>query len=165
MENSLFRAAEIMDMAIAIEEDGRALYQSCVSDQFDPRVQEVFKYMVAQEKEHICIFRQMRDGLPDYELPETYPGEMADYIATFVQQRVFDEPELSGESCRAFADHDEAIDTALELERRSILFYSAMSSVVRESEQAAIEKIIAQEHLHIRRLLQLRRELEGRSEK
>ena len=164
MAGSVFRAAEVMDMAIAIEEDGRKLYEACASGQFDPRVQDVFRYMVAQETEHIRIFEGMKDDLPDYELPETYPGEMQAYLASFAEQRVFDDAELSDKQCEIFTDHNAAIDRAVALERKSILFYSAVKGAVRESEQGAIDDIIAQEHLHIRRLLELRRELEGRSD-
>jgi rubrerythrin len=164
MAKSLFRAAEVMDMAIAIEEDGRRLYEACASSQLDPRVLDVFEYMVAQENKHIRIFEGMKDDLPDYELPETYPGEMQAYLASFAEQRVFDEAELSNKQCEIFTDHSAAIDRAVALERKSILFYSAVKGVVRKSEQDAIDEIIAQEHLHVRRLLELRRELEGRSD-
>ncbi|MGC9317570.1 MAG: ferritin family protein [Armatimonadota bacterium] len=160
MDRPLFQAAEVLDMAIEIERQGLAFYRSCGIARASEQVAEVFEYAAEQERRHIELFAQMKADLDQYTVPESYAGENLAYVRTFVGERVFDDVDAATCAAEAIEDEFEAIDMALELERRSIGFYTGLREVVRESEQETIDEIVAEEHRHIRRLLRLRHELE-----
>ncbi|MDY0042360.1 MAG: ferritin family protein [Desulforhabdus sp.] len=162
MQHPLFRASEILDMAIQIEHAGLRFYEVCVQAALGKQTEEVFEYLIDQERKHIQVFSRMKEGLEDYPLPETYPGEMRNYIDSFIKDRVFYEPAKASRQAGEIEDPLEAIEWAIAFEKRSILFYSGIKQVVRSSEMKVIDQVIASEHSHIRRLLELRRELENR---
>jgi len=58
-------------------------------------------------------------------------------------------------------DPVEAVDFGLEIEKASILFYSGMKQYVRASEIRNVERIIAEEQQHVKRLLSLRKKMEA----
>lgn len=160
-EPLLFRAGEILDMAVGIERKGMEFYKACSQALVDQRVKEIFEILIEQEQKHIETFTRMKEGLEDYPLPESYPGEMRRYLDSFVKDQVFQEPDEAASQAAGIDDPQEAIDLAVGFERSSILFYSGMKQVVRSSEREKLEEIITEEHRHIRMLLNLLRELES----
>ncbi len=152
-EAQIFRASDILDMAVRIEHQGLAFYQACASETEGGKTEDLFRFLIEQERKHAEVFAGMKEELEDYELPESYPGETRSYLDAFVRDRVFSSPEEAEQKAREISDISEAVDMALELEKASILFYSGIKDVVRESEHEAIDRIIKEEHNHIRRLL------------
>ena len=156
-QQPLFRASEILDMAVRVEHQGADFYKKCAQASTESRVRNLFEFLIDQEFEHAQVFSGMKQGLEDYDLPESYPGEMRSYLDCFVQDRIFPGSEQTLDPSRAVSDPLKAVDAALEFEKRSILFYSGMKQVARPSEHETIDRVIGQEHGHIRRLLDLRR--------
>ena len=162
MSTATFRAGEILDMAIRIENQGVAFYKACVDAALSPEVKKVFQYLLDEERDHIRIFEVMRQDLSDYPLPESYGGETESYMKTFVSGKVFTPPQKAAGKADDIADPFEAIDFGIEFENRSINFYQEMKKVVPESERAAIDAVIDQELAHKKRLATLRQEIAGK---
>ncbi|MFO7984907.1 MAG: ferritin family protein [Desulfatiglandaceae bacterium] len=159
-KDALFRAGELLDMAVQIEYQGLEFYRACVDAQTDPRVKNVFQYLADQEMEHAGVFSRMKAQLKDdYPLPESYPGEMQNYLDTFVKGKVFEGPDQAERRGSEIDDPVEAVDFGLEIEKASILFYSGMKGYVRSSEVQDIDRVIAEEQQHVRRLLSLRKDM------
>ncbi len=159
--HALFRASEILDMAIQIEHEGLNFYKACLKVESGQEVTEVFEFMLGQEQKHIEIFTDIKRGLvEDYILPETYPGEMRDYVRSFVKGKVFYEQGEVSQRVVQIDDMSKAIEFAIEFEQRSISFYSGIKDKVRSSEADVISEVIAQEHGHIHRLEGLLRNVE-----
>lgn len=160
----VFRAVELMDMAVQIEEHGRAFYEACLSATENKELKDVFRYLLNQEIEHARVFSRMKQERGEEEvLPESYPGEMRRYLDAFVEGEIFDDPESATRKARGIEDPDEVIEAALAIEKQSILFYSGMKSLVRPSDAEDVDRIMAEEHNHVRRLLALRRDRTTRS--
>lgn len=160
MSKPLFQAAEVLDMAIEIERQGLAFYSGCIAARATESVAEVFEYVADQERRHMELFSRMKRDLAEYTVPESYPGETISYLRGFTKTRVFSNVDEATCSAEAVGDDLEAVEMALDLERSSIAFYSGVKQIVRASEQDVVEEIIAEEHRHIRRLLQLKDNLE-----
>jgi rubrerythrin len=160
LKHPVFRASEILDMAIQIERQGLSFYETCASSGLRQDVSKVFRQLMGQEQLHVQIFSRMKAGLDDYSLPETYTGEMRSYIDSFVRDQVFYGPSGALGQPSRIEDPFTAIEFGIGFERRSIMFYSAIKEVIRESETRVVDDVIAQEHGHIRWLLALRRKLE-----
>jgi rubrerythrin len=160
MKYPVFRAGEVLDMAIQIEHQGIRFYEACASSSLRQEVLEVFRQLIEQEQVHVETFSRMKSGLDDYSLPETYSGEMRSYVDSFVQDRVFYRPAEAFENASDVKDPFKAIEFGISFEQRSILFYSAIKEVIRHSEIKVVDDVVAQEHAHIRWLLALRHKLE-----
>lgn len=158
--NELFRASEMLDMAVHIERQGVAFYEACVNSETDPSVKDMFHYLMNQEKEHARVFSGMREKLEDdYPVPESYPGEMQNYMDAFVKGKVFEDPAQAEKTGRETTDPAAAIDFGLDIEKASILFYSGMKQFVRASDRDELDRIIAEEQEHVRRLLSLKMQI------
>ncbi len=159
-QHPVFRATELMDMAIRIEKQGQAFYEACISATPLSELKGVFQYLLEQEIEHARVFRHMKSAMDqDITYPESYPGEHRNYLDAFVKKEVFDDPETAARQVEAVENADQAIEWALDLEKQSILFYSGIKSLIKQFEADEVNRIIAQEHDHVRQLQTLRREL------
>lgn len=161
MERPLFQAAEVLDMAIEIERMGLAFYRGCQAARATEAVAEVFDYAAEQEQRHIEVFSQIKRDLAEYTVPESYPGETQAYLRGFAGTRVFEDVDEATCSAEEMEDELDALQTALDLEHSSISFYTGVKELVRESERDVIDKILAEEHEHIRRLRELQHRLTG----
>jgi rubrerythrin len=160
MPTAIFRAAEILDMAIQIERQGIAFYDTCRETIDSSDLKEIFAYLTAQEQVHLRFFSEMKKNSKDFSLPESFPGEYESYLSAFVREKVFSTPDSAAEKARRLTDAHSAVDWALGFERKSIDFYNLIKDKVRASEGAAIERIIREEQRHIARLNELRRKLD-----
>jgi rubrerythrin len=152
MPASIFRAGEILDMAIRIERQGIAFYSVCREVVDAPDLAETFASLIDQEHDHIEIFRQMKAGSDDERLPESFSGEYHRNTDAFVRDRVFTDPGAAADEVRRLGDARSAVDWAIAFEEKSIGFYEWIKDRVRPSESEAIDRIIAQERQHIARL-------------
>ena len=159
MKTPLFRAAEILNMAIQIEYHGIAFYRACLRSPVGSQVKEVFSHLIDQEQSHIRIFRAMKKEVSEDRLPEDYPGEMQSYIDAFVDKQVFKNPTEAARKAASLNSATEAVDLAIDFEERSIRFYSEIQPHVRRSEREKLDNVIAEEHSHIRNLNELRQKL------
>jgi len=159
MDKPLFQAAEVLDMAIEIERQGLAFYQGCAAARASEQVAEVFDYAAEQERRHIEQFSKMKRDLDRYTVPESYPGETLSYLRGFLDNRMFSTVDEASCAAEEIRDEMEAVEMAVDLERSTISFYSGIKQIVRESEREVVDEIIAEEHRHIRRLLELSNKL------
>lgn len=159
MQMPLFRAGEIMDMAIRIEHHGITFYQACLQSAIASEIEDVFNLLIDQEHNHVRIFTEMKKGVANDDLPEDYPGEMQNYINSFVKKEVFDSPAEASRKAAQLKSPLAAVDFAIDFEKRSIRFYSEIKPRVRRSESEKLDQVIAEEHGHIRMLDDLRKKL------
>jgi rubrerythrin len=159
MEPSFFRASVILDMAIQIENHGIAFYRGCLQSSVGSKLKDVFNYLIDQEHKHIGTFSEMKKELSEDTLPEDYPGEIQSYINAFVKKEVFNSPAEAAQEAASLNSALEAVDFAIDFEKRSIRFYSEIQPRVRSSESEKIGKIIAEENKHIQNLNNLRKQL------
>lgn len=160
MPASIFRAGEILDMAIRIERQGIAFYTACRKVVDAPELAETFADLIDQEHDHIAVFRRMKAGGGDERLPESFSGEYDRNTDAFVRDRVFTDPEAAADQVRRLGDARAAVDWAITFEEKSIGFYEWIKDRVRPSENEAIDRVIGQERRHIARLEARRAALE-----
>ena len=152
-----FNADEIFEMAEEIERKGAKFYKKAAEKAPDSDMKDFFNSMADMEENHLKIFGEMRKELSDAEKGETvydpedeamlYLQAMAD--AKGWEGMITPTKEFTGnESMR------EVIETALNAEKESVVFYYGLKSMVPEQAgQDKVEKIIKEELSHIRTLL------------
>jgi len=112
-----------------------------------------------REREHIEIFQKMLVSVGDYRPPETYTEEYDLYLRSLVDSAVFSDDQVAREMAQKVGSAAEAIQLALGAEKDSILFYSEMRDVVRQSDGEVINEIIGEERSHLRQLSDLKKSL------
>ena len=153
----LFTGKELINIAVGIEKNGAAFYDVILASVKDDTVRKSFQYLADSEREHIKIFGNMLESISDYQPPETYTEEYEIYLKSLIDSAVFSNEEKAKDIASKVSDTDEAIQIALTAEKESILFYSAVQELVKQSEQEVITKIIDEEKSHLRQLLKLKK--------
>jgi len=161
MDDRLLRAGEILDLAIQMEHQGIAFYQACAKASFGPPVVLVFEHLITAEEHHARIFAEMKTGLRQEAGSEEHFHEVRDYLEKLISHRMSPETKRALEIVPEIADAVEAVEIAIEFEKKSVLLYSALNQLIGPAEKEIIERIIAEEHTHIHRLVDLLNELES----
>jgi rubrerythrin len=161
MKQPMFRAGEIIDMAIQIEHQGLAFYDACVASPIGDKVEDVFDFLIGEKTKHIAIFSSMKDKIKEDSLPEAYSEQAHRYIDSFSNIEMFYGPESASQKASQMTDPREAVDFAIEFEKRSIDFYVGIKKLVRRSETYMLDEVITEQRRHIDHLIELRKSLKS----
>ncbi len=146
----LFSARELIDVAIREEQTGATYYRALAESTESEDLAKFALQVAAMEDEHERKFRGMLDRLGDYEpAGEGYSGEYESYMAYMMEGRIFPAGQDGVELARRQASDKEAVETAVELERNTLLFYHELLRFVPEHEARLLDEIIAEERQHL----------------
>lgn len=152
-----FSGADILRIAVQIEENGLAFYQTSLAKTDDPRAQHLFRFMAGEEARHIQDFRGLGALLEnETQLGLEIDEEDEKYLEALAASKVFTEADAGAKAAARAHDVHEAIEMALGFEKDSVLFYSEMLGFMRATAKPVIEAIIDQEKRHIVQLSELR---------
>lgn len=155
-----FSAVELVNIAVDIEKKGIAFYDVMAKTADNKTVRDVFLYLANMEREHIKIFQNMLREADKFKIPEDYAGEYGAYLRGLVDSAVFTDDVVTG-NMAADADSDfKALELGINAEKDSILFYYEMRDIVTNTVLVTVNRIIAEEKSHLRKLSQLKKELE-----
>jgi rubrerythrin len=155
----LFSVAELIDVAIREEQTGATYYRALAESTDSEDLAEFALEVAAMEDEHEQKFRDLIERVGDYEpMGEQYGGEHEAYMSYLIQGRIFPAGQEGEELARRQSSDREAVETALELERNTLLFYHEMIRFVPEEDRPLLEEIIAEERQHVRDFVEYRDE-------
>jgi rubrerythrin len=157
-----FSGREIIDIAIGIERNGASFYHSLAESAGSEIAKGVYEYLAGEELKHIEVFQSMLGSVTDYRPPETYTEEYDLYLRALIDSSVFSDDQTAYDIAQRVASDAEAIQIALGMEKDSILFYSEIWDLVRESDREVVNKIIKEERSHLRQLSDLKKSLSKR---
>ena len=153
-----FKASEMFQVAMRIEENGERLYRHAVNLTADSKMKDLFNFVADEEVKHKKTFEAMLSKVEDYEPPESYPGEYFAYLKTYAENLVFPEAQMEREIAK-IKEIGEALEFAIQREIESILYYLEARGFVPESQRPEIDKIIEEERRHYLKLVDLRRSI------
>jgi rubrerythrin len=154
-----FYGNELINIAIGIERRGIAFYDVLARSTQSAKAREVFLYLVGMEREHIRIFQDMLDEADRFEVPENYAGEYAAYLQALVDSAVFTDDAVTSELATHSENDAAAVELGINAEKDSILFYYELREMLPEPGRATVDRIIAEEKLHLRQLSELKKAL------
>lgn len=151
-----FNAEEVFEMAVQIEKNGAAFYRKAASLQKDRANRDFLEKLAHMEDKHKAGFEEMKKTLSDKEKAQTvfdpqdeltlYLKAMADAHGGEGNPDVADQ--LTGDETM-----EQIIETAIDLEKESILFYLGLKDIVPpELGREKIDAIITEERHHIAQL-------------
>jgi len=152
----VYNADEIFRMAIRIEEDGAAFYRKAAKTQSAKKDKDLLEELAAMEDGHAATFKEMQGGLTKEEQEETVfdpHNEIGLYLNANADAH-------GGEGAPAVADSltgkesmAEIVTTAIELEKKSILFYLGLKDFTPEHlGKDKVDHIIGEEKKHVAQL-------------
>lgn len=156
-----YAGSEVLQMAVEIERKGKSYYDSVIKAVKDEKTRDVFQFLSDEEVRHEKVFKEMLEEVKPK--PEGSPydeTEMILYFRSLIDRKIFPSPEEGESMKKELGDPAVAIRIALSLEKDSVLFYNELLQITAEKDRQAVERIIDEERDHIRRILQLKTELD-----
>jgi rubrerythrin len=147
-----FNADEVFEIAEQVERNGMAFYERA-AERFSGDAKSTLLRLADMEVTHQQVFAAMRRELSDADLglkafdPD---GEAARYLAAFADGKIFD---LNADPLALLGPENsvrDILETAIGLEKDSVVFYVAIKDAVPESlGEDKIDRIIQEEMAHI----------------
>ncbi len=153
---SIFKASEIYQFAIRIEENGERFYHQMAQKIENANMEKVFTYLANEEVKHKKTFEDMVSKIEKYEPPESYSGEYFSYLRAYTDNIIFSQAKLEEEMSK-IKDAISAIDFAIQRELDSILYFLEMKNLVPVSQRSLIDGIIEEERRHFVKLSGLKK--------
>jgi rubrerythrin len=154
-----FSGSELLEIAIGIERNGMAFYQALADKTENRAVKDTYNYLAGEEKKHLDTFQGMSDSLGQVKPPETYTEEYMLYLKSLVDSAVFSNVTEAQQKAGKISDEIEALDTGIQAEKDSILFYTELQNLVRELDRKVVLKVLDEEKNHLRQLWELKKGL------
>lgn len=151
-----FDAAEVFDMAIQTERNGKAFYEAAAAAATSPDVRSLLSFLADAEANHEQTFRAMKVEAGTPAPPESYPGEREEYVQALLRSRVLSDEAAGKQALARMASDAEALDFAIAFEKDTILFMYEMRDILPERERERMEVLIEQERTHVRVLQEMK---------
>jgi len=154
-----FSGSELLEIAMGIERNGMAFYQALADKTGNRDVKDIYNHLAGEEKKHLDTFQGMSHSLGQAKPQETYTEEYMLYLKSLVDSAVFSNvAEAQQKAARVF-NEVEALDTGIQAEKDSILFYMELQNLVRDRDRKVVLNIVDEEKKHLRQLSELKRGL------
>ena len=150
---------ELINIAVGIEKQGLAFYDTMVRSTENTETQEIFRDLVDMERNHIKMFEDMLSEAEDYQSGLVFPQEYEAHIKALVDNAVFTDELATSEMASKVNNDTEAIELGIRAEKDSILFYYIMKESMHQRAQTTINKIISEEKSHLKQLAELKKKL------
>ena len=158
-----YNADEVFEMAIRIEENGAAYYRKAAELKKDKDGVDFLLELAEMEDSHKATFEDMKKSLSEEAKKETTYDPMGE-LELYLEAMADSHP---GEGAPSVTDKltgdetlREILNTAIGLEKESILFYMGIKDMVPEGlGKDKIDTIISEERSHVATLAQKRREI------
>ncbi|MFH2012008.1 MAG: ferritin family protein [Pseudomonadota bacterium] len=152
-----FAGGEIIEVAVQIERNGLTFYRTVANSMEDKEVKSLFNDLADEEGKHIKSFESLYETFSDYKPTITDKEEYYDYIRMLAERNVFTKKDGFDEVLNNIKNKKDALDMAIGFEKESIVFFAEIKGLVKKSQKDAVEELIHQEQLHLRKLLLLTR--------
>jgi len=147
---NLFSVKELISIAVREEGTGANFYRAAARSARSAELKDFMLRVAAMEDEHGQKFSELLERIGGYEPQgESYDGEYESYMAYMLQGRIFAAGQDGVELARRQASDRDAVETAMELERNSLLFYHELAQFVPEADRPLLEGIITEERQHV----------------
>jgi len=143
----MFNVDEIIDMAVRLEKNGEAVYRQALSRATDPNVRRLLQALADKEVEHAEWFQGLRE-----ECRVKGPGSALKQVEKEILMEIFGDQSFSLKEAaiREETPWEKILETALEFERDSVLFYEMLHTLAQDEEtRRCIHRMMEEERGHI----------------
>jgi rubrerythrin len=151
---ALFQAADIVELAMQVEQSGEAFYRAVAAKIDTPEARELFEYLAGQEVIHYKVFQRLSQSI--HEAPFMTDDEWElymDYLSGTVQSAFFEGTDKALALAESVSNTQQAIQMAIGFEKETLLFFYDLRERIPDADRAVVEKVIAEEKRHVQRLV------------
>ena len=157
-----FNAAEVFQIAIDIEDNGKTFYDKAQKLITDAGVKALFADLATQEVEHKKRFEALKAQLPQKASEATVSDpndELYAYLRMMADQHVFVSGSTLDEQLSQIKTAADALKLAIQFEKDSVLFFLSMQDATCDDKgRDLIQLLVKEEQEHLKRLsLELRK--------
>ncbi len=153
----VFQASDIVEIAVRIEENGANFYLFAEQLAKQEEAKKLFAGLAEAERAHKRIFEGIFAKMEKSAPPESYEGEYAAYLRSYVDNNIIFTKEVMDKELAKVKDTLAAFDFAIKRELDSILYYHEIKRLVPASQHATIEQIIEEERKHFSLLTDMKK--------
>ena len=150
---------EILDIALKVEENGEHLYARLEENTDNEKLKNVWKFLKEQEIGHQSKFKDMLEKAGDYVVSDFGTGEYDAYLRAIASGYIFTPELIKQKTQELFRSDLQAIEFGLQIEKESILVYTALKDYVLNDKKGIIDDIINEEKKHVIVLSELKNNL------
>jgi len=156
---SIFKTAELLNIAIKDEEVGIAFYNTLAGKTNNAELKERLLAIAKQEQMHANRFREMLEDVGEYKPQERYKGEYEEYLASLLESRAFQGADEATQAANKITSDSEGLKVAQKLEKDTLLFLSELKNFVSDTYQEYVDAVIEEERDHLTELSELQKKL------
>lgn len=154
----IFSAREIAEAAVEKEKKRKAFYAAVYELSTHPDMKHLFQFLTAEEDKHVAAFMKLRDSLPVEKQAEEYDEDMAAYMDSVIDDRLYADIDSTDFVQQALNSKD-VFRLAIGFEKDAILYFREFLPYLAESDRKVVEDLIDQEKGHIRMLADLQKKM------
>ena len=152
----IFAAADALEMAVQVEENGTAFYEAAAKGTKDVRLKELFEELARREQAHRKVFEDLARRVEPASKPSNSDvGDYGSFLEAALDHAIFSGPEKALRLAEEASDRDAALRAAMAFEKDTMLFYYDLREMVGERDREIISDIIREEKRHLSRLVKL----------
>jgi len=146
----VFSTAEILDLAVQIEQNGETVYRDAIGMLSNPELISMLNWMADEEAQHAKWFGSLKEKL-ESQSANPFVEEMSrELFKDVLGEKNFSHAEVDFSK---ISNVDELMMIFIEFERDSILFYEMLEPFIENDHTLAdLRQIIAEENSHISKL-------------
>lgn len=150
---AIFRATDIIEMAMELEKSGEIFYSEVAKKADTPEVRALFGDLAEQEKNHHAAFKKMSGTVWDQTpTAEEEWDQYLMYLQATIQSAFFEGSDKALSLAEQVTDEQEALQMALGFEKETMLFFYDLRDKVSDADKPVVDGIIDEERNHMRRL-------------
>lgn len=154
----IFSAREIAEAAVEKEKMRRGFYETVSELCTNEQMKALFQFLTAEEDKHVAAFAKIRDSLAVETQPAEYSEDMAAYMDSVLDNRLYSEID-SKEFVHNALNSKAVFRLAIGFEKDAVLYFKEFIPFLSESDRKIVEELIEEEKGHIRKLAQLQKQL------
>jgi rubrerythrin len=151
---ALFQAADIVELAMQVEQNGEAFYRAVAGKAQSPETRDLFQYLAEQEAIHYQVFNKLSQAVQDNPFMTDEEWELyLEYLDGTVQSAFFEGPDKALALAETVADERQAMHMAIGFEKETLLFFYDLRDRIPDRDRSFVAQIVDEEKRHIRRLV------------
>lgn len=154
---NIFVGAEIVEIGIQIENNGRDFYNTLAKRSENEQAREIFRFLAGEEEKHVKVFEGILEQTQAFAPQGLDADDYLRYMKVLAGEYVFTQKDRGEEIAQNTGSDKEAIDVAIRFEEDSIVFYTGIKRIVPEYDHKVIEILIMQEENHLKQLLDMKK--------
>jgi rubrerythrin len=151
---ALFQAADIVELAMQVEQSGEAFYNAVAAKVETSEARELFEYLAGQEVVHYQIFQRLSQTVREAPFMTDEEWNLyQDYLNGTVQSAFFQGTDKALALAETVSDSQTAIQMAIGFEKETLLFFYDLRERIPGADRPVVQAVIAEEKRHIQRLV------------